>query len=94
MIKKDDVQYISHLSRIYTDGSEAETLAKNLEDILSYIEKLKTLDIKDVKPTSHVLPLKNVFREDVLKESLGQENAMKIAVESEKGFFKVPQVIE
>ncbi len=94
MIKKDDVQYISHLSRIYIDDSEAETLAKNLEDILSYIEKLKMLDVKDVKPTSHVLPLKNVFREDALKESLGQENAIKIAVESEKGFFKVPQVIE
>ena len=94
MISKKDVQYISHLSRIYADDHEAETLAKNLEDILTYIEKLKKLDIENVTPTSHVLPLKNVFRDDVLKESLGQEKAIKIAVESEKGSFKVPQVIE
>ena len=94
MITKKDVQYISHLSRIYIDDSEAENLAKNLEDILIYIEKLKKLDVENVKPTSHVLPLKNVFRDDVLKESLGQEKAIKIAVESERGSFKVPQVIE
>ncbi|MDP8265101.1 MAG: Asp-tRNA(Asn)/Glu-tRNA(Gln) amidotransferase subunit GatC [Candidatus Aceula lacicola] len=94
MISKKDVQYISHLSRIYTDDHEAEALAKNLEGILTYIEKLKKLDIKNVKPTSHVLPLKNVFRDDILKESLGQKNATKIAVKSEKGSFKVPQVIE
>jgi len=94
MINKKDVQYISHLSRIYTDDHEAEALAKNLEDILTYIEKLKKLDITDIKPTSHVLPLKNVFRDDTLRESLGQEKAIKIAVESEKGSFKVPQVIE
>ncbi|MDD3374950.1 MAG: Asp-tRNA(Asn)/Glu-tRNA(Gln) amidotransferase subunit GatC [Candidatus Omnitrophica bacterium] len=94
MVSKKDVQYISHLSRIYTDDQEAEALAKNLEDILTYIEKLKKLDITNVKPTSHVLPLKNVFRDDILRKSLGQQAAIKIAVESENGSFKVPQVIE
>ncbi|MDP8266716.1 MAG: Asp-tRNA(Asn)/Glu-tRNA(Gln) amidotransferase subunit GatC [Candidatus Aceula meridiana] len=94
MITKKDVQYIAHLSRIHLAENEAESLTKNLEGILTYIEKLKKLDVADVKPTSHVLPLENVFREDVVRESLSQNDVMNMAVEKNKGSFKVPQVIE
>ena len=94
MITKKDVQYISHLSRIHLDEKEVQELTKTLEDILQYIEKLSTLNVENVKPTSHVLPLKNVFRKDVVTKSLEQSVVMKMAVESEKGSFKVPQVVE
>ncbi len=95
MIEKKDVQYISHLSRIHLKDQEAKKLAKNLEDILEYINKLNKLDVKNVEPTSHVLPLKNVFRDDVESgNSLPRNEVTKNAAEKENGFFKVPQVIE
>lgn len=94
MLSKDDVKYIAHLARIHLRDEEVLSLTKDLESILDYVTKLEKLDVKEVKPTSHVLPLKNVYREDTVKPSLKQSDAMSIAVVSHKGSFKVPQVIE
>lgn len=94
MINDKDVKYIADLSRIHLKDSEIKHLTKDLEKILDYINKLENLDVSGVKPTSHVLPLKNVYREDVVKPSLSQEDALKFCVEQYKGSFKVPKVIE
>ncbi len=94
MLSKDDVRYIASLSRIYLEEHEIEHLQKDLEQILHYVQKLEKLDVKDIQPTSHVLPLNNVYRRDVVKPSLPQADAIKIASVKHKGFFKVPQVIE
>lgn len=94
MIRKDDVQHIAGLARIYLEDHELDRLTRDLEDIVVYIGNLEKLDVSQVEPTSHVLPLKNVYREDVLKPSLQQEEALKIAVAKHNGSFKVPQVIE
>jgi aspartyl-tRNA(Asn)/glutamyl-tRNA(Gln) amidotransferase subunit C len=94
MITKKDVQYIAHLSRIHLTDEETEKLTTTLEDILGYIEKLNKLNVSAVKPTSHVLPLKNVFRKDLARPSLPQAQAIKSSPSSYKGSFKVPQVIE
>ncbi len=94
MLSKEDVRYIAHLSRIHLQDQEVERLTKELEGILHYIEKLQKLNVEGVKPTSHVLPLKNVYREDVLRPSLKQSEVMDISVVNQKGSFKVPQVIE
>ncbi len=94
MITPKDVKYIADLSRIYLADDEAERLTKNLEGILHYIEKLNKLDVSNVQPTSHVLPIKNVFREDTVISSLPQDKALSVAVEKQNGSFKVPKVIE
>lgn len=94
MITQKDVKYIADLSRIYLADEEAEKLTKNLEGILHYIDKLSKLDVSNVQPTSHVLPIKNVFREDTVIPSLTQEKALSVAVEKHNGSFKVPKVIE
>ena len=94
MITEKDVQYVAGLARIHLKEDEATRLTKDLEKILDYINKLNTLDVKDVQPTSHVLPLKNVHREDKVRPSLTQEEALKISVEQYEGAFKVPKVIE
>ena len=94
MLKKEDVQYIAGLSRIHLEAKEVEFLTKSLADILHYIEKLQKLDVTNVKPTSHVLPVHNVYREDKIRPSLPQNEALKIAPAVHNGFFKVPQVIE
>ena len=93
-ITEKDVRTIASLSRIYLRDEEIQRLTKDLEGILDYIAKLEKLDTSLVEPTSHVLPLRNVFREDVFKESLGQKDVLKIAVEQTQGSFKVPKVIE
>ena len=94
MISKKDVLYIASLSRIHLDDNDVDKLAVDLEHILAYIEKLKKLDIRGVQPTSHVIPLKNVFREDAVKPSLPHQEVMGMAVAQMNNAFKVPPVIE
>ena len=93
-ISEKDVEYIASLSRIHLQKDEVTSLKKELEQILHYVAKLEKLDISKVAPTSHVLPLKNVYREDKVRPSLQQEEALKISVEQHNGSFKVPRVIE
>ncbi|GEM_PF-58304 len=92
-ITEKDVRTIASLSRIYLRDEEIQRLTKNLEDMLRHIAQLEKLDTSKVEPTSHVLPLRNVFREDVVKESLGQKEALKFAVEHTQGAFRVPKVM-
>ncbi len=94
MITPKDVEYIAALARIHLQDQEVQKLTANLEDILGYIEKLKTLDVTNVEPTCHALALSNVFRQDIVRPSLSQADALKIAPEKHDGAFKVPQVIE
>jgi len=94
MISDQDVRYIAALARINLSDDEIAPLAKDLENILSYIGQLEELDVAAVKPTSHVLPLQNVYRSDVLKPSLSQDEALSIAVAKYNGAFKVPQIID
>lgn len=92
--KKIDVSYVARLARLALDEKEAGRLGRQLEDILEYISKLDKVDTKKVEPTSHVLPIENVFRQDKLRASLTAPEALKNAPQPENGFFKVPKVIE
>jgi len=94
MISENDVKYVAGLSRIHLQDKDIHKFTKELEAILKYIDKLEELDVSNVEPTSHALPLNNVFREDMEKPSLEQESALKISVEKHNGSFKVPKVIE
>ena len=93
-VTKEDVAHIASLSRIHLQETEIDSLRKNLEEILHYVAKLEKLDVSQVPPTSHVLPLKNVYREDKARSPLTQMEALQMAVEQYKGSFKVPKVIE
>ena len=93
-ITKKDVEYVAKLARLKLSKEEKEKFTGQLDQILKYVDKLSELDTKKVKPTSHVLPLKNVFREDKIGKSLKVEKVLENAPEKAKGFFKVPKVIE
>ena len=93
-ISKDDVLKVAALARLHLKDEEAQSLTEDLKGILGYIEKLKELDVTNVPPTSHALPLKNVYREDKVISLLSQEEALKMAVERKGNYFKVPKVIE
>ena len=94
MINKNDVNYVAALARLHVSEAEAERFSKDLEGILHYVEKLNTLDVSSVKPTSHVLNVENVFREDIVIPSLTNADALLSAVDKHHGFYKVPKVIE
>ena len=94
MITKDNVNYVAALARLRVNEAEAERFAKDLEGILHYVEKLNKVDVSSVKPTSHVLDVENVFREDAVTPSLTNEEALRSAVDKYHGFYKVPKVIE
>ncbi len=93
-ITKKDVEYVAKLARLKLSEEEKERFTKQLDQILKYVGKLNKLDTEKVKPTSHVLPLKNVFREDKVGKSLEVEKALENAPEKARGFFKVPRIIE
>ena len=88
-----DVEYVSALSHLRFSDEEQAQLVDQMNAILTYMEKLNTLDTTDVSPTSHVLNLKNVFREDVVEGSLTQEEALQNAPAADKGHFTVPKVL-
>ncbi len=95
IIDNQTVKRVALLSRLSLSDAELALYVRQLASILSYIDKLNEVDIKDVQPTSHALPtLKNVFRKDILKPSLKTEDALKNAPSKEGAFFKVPKIIE
>lgn len=93
-ITKETVKYVAHLARIELKPKELEKLSGQLKEILDFIDELKKVDIKDISPTSHILPINNVLRKDSLKPSLSIEKALENAPQKEGNFFGVPKVIE
>ena len=93
-IQKKEVEEVGLLARIELTEDEKELFGQQLSNILSYIEKLKELDTSQVEPTTHVLPLHNVFREDKVLPSLSPEQALANAPEAMDGFYRVPKIIE
>jgi len=93
-ISSEEVKYVAHLARVKLTDKEIKVFAGQLEAILEFIDKLKKLNTNDVLPLSHILPLKNVFRQDQVKMSLNTNDVLKNAPEKEGDFFKVPKVIE
>jgi len=93
-IQKKEVEAVGLLARIELSEDEKELFGQQLSSILNYIEKLKELDTSQVEPTTHVLLLHNVFREDKVLPSLSPEQALANAPESMDGFYRVPKIIE
>ena len=93
-ITRKDVEHVALLARLHLTEDEKQALTQDLANILEYVEKINQLDTSQVEPTSHILPIRNVTREDVVKPSPGQEVMLKNAPDKENGFFRVPPVIE
>ena len=93
-ISPKDVEALSRLARIQLTDEELARFAGQMEEILSHVEKLKAAKTDGIPPTSHVLPLSNVFREDTLQPSLPVDQALANAPEREGPYFKVPKIID
>lgn len=93
-ISKKEVEHVAHLARLELNEKEAETFTKHLDSILSFANKLNELDTEKVEPTSHVLDLKNVTREDTVRPSLPVEEALRNTPDHKENQIKVPSVLE
>ena len=93
-ISKEEVEHVAHLARLAITEEESEMFAEQLAAITKFADELNELDTTDVAPTTHVLPLVNVLREDKSVPGLEREKMMKNVKEEEAGQVKVPTIIE
>ena len=89
-----DVKYVAHLARLELSPEELQKFGAQLGQILGYIEKLNELDVEQVEPTAHALPLTNVTRVDEVRPGLSNEQAMRNAPAQSNGLFIVPKIVE
>ena len=89
-----DVNYVANLARLNLSKEEAVTFQRQIEDILGYINKLEELNIDDIEPAVHAVPVFDRIREDVTKESLERDAFLNIAPSVSNNQLKVPKVIE
>jgi aspartyl-tRNA(Asn)/glutamyl-tRNA(Gln) amidotransferase subunit C len=89
-----DVKDVAHLARLELTPDEEQRIGAQLGQVLSYIEKLKELDVSRVEPLAHAVPLVNVWRPDQVRPSLGHDDALRNAPAQSNGLFIVPKIVE
>lgn len=89
-----DVEHIAHLARLRLTPEEKAKFGAQLNSILTYVDKLNELDTAGVEPTSHVLALSDVMREDKVRISLSRDEALMNAPDRSDDFYRVPKIIE
>ncbi len=81
------------LARLKLDDEETELFSEQLNSILAYVEKLDDLNTEGIEPLVHVLPINNVFRDDVARPGMPREELLANATMVEEGQFKVPRIV-
>lgn len=89
-VTKEMIEHIADLARLNIPEVEKEKITLEMEKIISYVDKLNELDTSDVKPMEHVIPIRNILREDVVIGSIDRESLMENAPSEEDGCYKVP----
>ncbi len=87
------VQHVAKLARLALPEQKLQTLTQQLESILEYVAKIDEVDMANVEPMAHALPLHNVFREDLAVQGMELAKVLQNAPETDGPFFKVPKVI-
>ncbi len=93
VISDETIEYVGILAKLELDDEEKERAKKDMGEMLDYIDKLNELDTAGIEPMSHVFPVNNVFREDVVGNGDGHEDALANAPERNGYIFVVPKTI-
>ena len=93
-ITRKEVEHVARLARLALSEEEKELMTRQLDRILGYMDKLNELDTSRVEPTSHVIPMENVMREDGVRPSFSQDEALANAPDRDGASFRVPRIIE
>ncbi len=89
-----NIDYLANLARLALTGMEREKFARQLGDILHYVEKLKQVDVTGVEPMAHASPVFNVWQEDTARPGLSVEDALRNAPAQRQHMIVVPKVVE
>jgi aspartyl-tRNA(Asn)/glutamyl-tRNA(Gln) amidotransferase subunit C len=90
---RDDVAHVAALARLALSEEELERYTGQLARVIEHALDVAALDVADVAPTSHPLPVRNVLRPDVPGRCLTRDEALAAAPEVEDGRFKVPRIV-
>ena len=93
-VSKEEVLHIASLSRLNLTEQELEKYTNDLSNIVDYANELAKIDIEGVKPTAHILDIKNVFRKDNVESSYDREKILQNAPTKAAGCITVPKVVE
>ena len=91
-ISKDDVKHVAILAELEFDEEDLEKITSKLDKILDHVANIRSVNTEGILPTSHVMDIKNVFREDIVERSVTQESALKNAPDEASEGFKVPKI--
>ncbi len=92
-ITRDDVAHVARLARLRLTDDELDSFTPQLAAVLEHAADVEALDVSDVPPTAHPLPLVDVFRPDVVRPSLDRAEVLDQAPVAEAGQFRVPPVL-
>lgn len=93
-ITDETIEYVGILAKLELSDAEKEEAKKDMEKMLDYIDTLNELDTDGVEPMSHVFPVHNVFREDVVTNGDDRDNLLANAPEQKDGCYKVPKTFD
>ena len=93
-LSRDEVRKVALLARLELTDDEIDEQAKHLNALLEQFEKLQELDVTGIEPTSHSMPVVNVFREDVSRPCLSRQDVLANAPQQRDGCFVVPRIVE
>ena len=93
-VTKNDVEHIAKLAKLEIKDDEINEFTSQLNQMIEYVDKLNELDTENIEPLSHPVEGENVFREDVLKNSISTDEALKNSASKTEEYFKVPKVIK
>ncbi len=93
-IDRATVDHVARLARLDLSEEERESMRNELGKILEHVSTIQALELDDVEPTSHAIPLRNVMRADEARPSLPREAALRNAPDSEDDRFQVPRIVE
>lgn len=92
-ISDEMIEYVGILAKLELSGREKEEARADMEKMLNYIDTLNELDTEGIQPMSHVFPVQNVFRDDVVENGDGSRETLSNAPLSKDNCFKVPKTI-
>ncbi len=94
VISDETMEYVSVLAKLELSEEEKEQAKKDMGRMLDYIDKLNELNTEEVEPMSHIFPVTNVFREDVVENGDDRDRILLNGPECKNGAFKVPKTVE
>jgi aspartyl-tRNA(Asn)/glutamyl-tRNA(Gln) amidotransferase subunit C len=93
-ISKEEVKHVANLARLAITEEETEMFTNQLDAIITFAEQLNELDTTGVEPTTHVLEMKNILREDKAEKGLPVKDVVKNAPDHKDGYIRVPSILE